>query len=279
MSIANNGSMALIIPVVPEGVKLKLARADLQVKSIIAAVEQYAATNASPALLAGDLDGLVFTLRMPPMPKLEKSISVDIGECLYNMRSALDQTTFAMLQANIPNLPELDAKQREDLERASQFPIADSPQQFNGRAARSQMRGLSADAITTIERFQPYFGGKDPVGDSLWCLRELSNTDKHRLVHPTYSVLAEAHVEMHTFPLALPHRDEWNYGVLGPEGVVVTVVFDYPPAEAHVRTHGGVGIALISGSTVLGSIQPVLQNIYSRTKEAVDAMALHCNAV
>jgi hypothetical protein len=271
--------MSLIIPVVPDGVKLKLARADEQVRSIVAAVQDYAATFASPALmLDGELDGSVFTLRLPPLPPLDSNVSVDIGECLHNLRSALDQTTYAMLQANIPNISGLTPKRREEYERTSQFPITDSPTQFAGQSARRQMRGLSGEAVSTIERFQPYFGGRDSVGDSLWCLRELSNTDKHRLVHPTQFATAGAHVEMHTYPLALPHHDEWKYGVVEPEGVVVTVTFDYPPETAAVSTLGGIAMALVSGSTLLGSIELVLPNLYNRTKEAVDAMALHCNA-
>ena len=268
----------LILPLVPEGVTLKLARADEQVRSIVSAVQNYAATFASPALmLDGELQGTVFTLRLPPLPPLDPTVSIDIGECLHSLRSALDQATYAMLQANLPTL-NLTTTQREAYERTSQFPITDSPTQFAGESARRQMRGLSDEAVRTVERFQPYFGGRDPVGESLWCLRELSNTDKHRLVHVTQFATAEAHVDLQTYPLALPHHDEWHYGVVEPEGVVVTVTFDYPPEQAAVQTLGGIAMALVSGASLLGSIEVVLPNLYNRTKAAVDAMALHCNA-
>jgi hypothetical protein len=268
--------MGLILPVVPEGVKLKLARADEQVESINKKIETYAAEHARPMTLAGDLDGVAFTLRMPRVPPLDPNLSVDIGEVLHNLRSALDQTTFAMLQANLSDMSGLTSKKREGMERMSQFPITDAPQKFAD--ATPMVQGLSADAIATIERFQPYHNPKGVVGDSLWCVRELSNTDKHRLVHPVWSVLSEAHVEMHAYPLAIPHHQVWNSGALPPEGVLVKVFFRHPPGEAHVRTHGGVAVALYSDMTLLGSVQPVLKNLYLRTKEAVEAMAMHCNA-
>jgi hypothetical protein len=268
--------VGLIIPVVPDGVKRKLARAGGQVKTINEKIEAYAADHANPMTLAGDLDGLVFTLQMPKVPPLDPNLSVDIGQVLHNLRSALDQTTYAMLQANIPHVSGLTSKQRDAMERASQFPITDNPQKFSD--ATPMVQGLSADAVATIERFQPFNNPKGVVGDSLWCVRELSNTDKHRLVHPVWSVLSEAHVEMRTYPLAIPHNQVWNSGALPPEGVLVKVFFRHPPGEAHVRTHGGVAVALHSGMTLLGSVQPVLENLYQRTKETVDAMAMHCNA-
>ena len=50
---------------------------------------------------------------------------------------------------------------------------------------------------------------------------------------------------MHTYPLALPHHDEWHYGVVEPEGAVVTMMFDYPPEMAAVSTLGIAGSALL----------------------------------
>jgi hypothetical protein len=130
--------------VAPRGVKLKLLRASEQLASINEAIRNYADQNVGPMLLDGELDGLESALRLPTLPALDENIAIDIGEFLHNLRSALDQTTYAMLQAKISNLPDISTSYREKLERASQFPITDDAGRF--AEAGRQIAGLSPAA-------------------------------------------------------------------------------------------------------------------------------------
>lgn len=58
-----------------------------------------------------------------------------------------------------------------------QFPIADTTKEFTD-SARRRLQGVSPNAVNVIEAVQPHHGNPP-----LARLRDLSNTDKHRLLH------------------------------------------------------------------------------------------------
>ena len=80
----------------------------------------------------------------PPPPE----ISLLIGECVFNFRSALDQIAFAMASANTKPLPKSFAK-------SSAFPIFNNGPQYRGRGgppASRKIRGISRQGQAAIER-------------------------------------------------------------------------------------------------------------------------------
>lgn len=109
-----------------------------------------------------------------------------IGDCVQNMRSALDQLAFTLASAYTIPLP-------DDIAQDSQFPIfgdedrkgrpGAGPRLFSSNRGR-MIRGIDPAAQTIIEGLQPYHRGQDFRTHPLWILRELSNIDKHRLIHP-----------------------------------------------------------------------------------------------
>jgi hypothetical protein len=117
-------------------------------------------------------------LRSPP-----DEFSLIIGECLHNLRSALDNLvhTLAIRKHGSP-LPQTIAKRL-------QFPIAKDHEGFRGIKWRIQ--DIPSEAQTEIEGLQPYNHRQDdPTRDPLWILNELSNIDKHRLPQLTLFALA-----------------------------------------------------------------------------------------
>jgi len=262
-----------MIVVPPRGVTLKLARAREQLGQIGETLEAFSRAHIDGVTPVGHLDGRVLTLRLPEdIGELDENVSIAIGELVHNLRSGLDQMTFALLESNIPNLS-VDAARIEQLRSLSQFPICDDQAWFDRFVAR-RCAGLSPRALDVLERFQPFYGGRNPVGDSLWCLRELSNVDKHRLVNPVISVLHSASVRIQTNPIQVPHWCVWNSGPLQGDAVLVKVIFPNHPGQAAVRTIGGVAVALYKDTTLLGDVHSVLTNIYTRTNVAIDQMVL-----
>ena len=53
-----------------------------------------------------------------------------------------------------------------------------------------KIRGLADDAQAVIENIQPWQRRENPEGHRLWALQEISNWDKHRLLHLTNVVAA-----------------------------------------------------------------------------------------
>ncbi len=101
-----------------------------------------------------------------------------IGDCLHNMRSALDNLVYdlAIAHRGFPL--------SKSIAKGSQFPIFKDRDQFMG-IGMNQIRGVHPDARVIIESLQPYHRGEKFEYHRLWMLRELSNADKHRLLHPT----------------------------------------------------------------------------------------------
>jgi hypothetical protein len=101
-----------------------------------------------------------------------------IGDCLHNMRSALDNLVYDLAIAH------RGSPLSRSIARVSQFPIFKDCDQFTDKGM-DQIRGIHPDAKAVIKRLQPYHRGEKSAYHRLWMLRELSNADKHRLLHPT----------------------------------------------------------------------------------------------
>lgn len=160
------------------GVVLKLNRAEAHLHSVMAMINEFFRTEffetSTEIDRRGRLIGRAINVKQPP-PEL----SVLIGDCVFNYRSALDQLAYALAAGNTDQLPDSYA-------RTSAFPIYQTGPKYRGRRgrpARVRMRGMSATAQAVIERLQPFHRRKYPELRLLWMLEELSNVDKHRLVH------------------------------------------------------------------------------------------------
>lgn len=123
-------------------------------------------------------------VRSPP-PQL----ALLIGECVQSYRSALDHLAYQLLIANTKGRIPVKFSKR------SEFPIFNSGPKFRGKFNRkgeplagsgwARIQGIDSAAAAEIERLQPYHRRKRPRSRILWQLQELSNIDKHRLLHVT----------------------------------------------------------------------------------------------
>jgi hypothetical protein len=114
----------------------------------------------------------VEVLRNPPA-----ELGLIIGEFLHNMRSALDNLVYDLARSHRGD------PLSKNIAGGSQFPIFKDRDQFLGKGM-DQIRGIAPAAKTIIEGLQPYHRGEKFAYHRLWMLRELSNADKHRLLHP-----------------------------------------------------------------------------------------------
>lgn len=101
----------------------------------------------------------------PPIPLI-----LIAGEVAYQLRSALDHVIYILA--------------KETPEGSRQFPICDSPKEYESRGL-SMIKGVSDSASALIDSLQPYHRGSDAHKDTLWVLKKLNNTDKHRVIPAT----------------------------------------------------------------------------------------------
>lgn len=162
-----------------EGVALKLNRAEEHYETLRQGIEAFVESDYYETVADIDYKGrLVARLKNVKDPPTK--LSVLVGDCVHNLRSALDHLAYALAAAHTVPLPERVA-------RASAFPIFRTGPLFRGQAggrgAAHKMQGMSRGARAAIQRLQPYHRRKRPYLYLLWMLEELWNVDKHRLVH------------------------------------------------------------------------------------------------
>lgn len=163
------------MPATVEGLLLKIERAAEHLESVREIVDDFreVADESLWAHREGETgETVVFTLgdvREPP-PRL----GIFTGDFVQNCRAALDHLAWQLVKYPAQPTPE---KPTADKEIA--FPIYARQSAYTGR----ELRGATPEAKALIEATQPYHAGKDARSHPLWVLRELSNWDKHRVLH------------------------------------------------------------------------------------------------
>lgn len=108
-----------------------------------------------------------------------------LGNIVHNSRSSLDHLAWGLYKRG--RTPNLSAS----AEQGVYFPIATSPEQFNGwiRGKRPKLPGVRRADIAVVRRYQPYARGKRLVDQHVFrVLDELAKADKHRVIQPVQAV-------------------------------------------------------------------------------------------
>jgi hypothetical protein len=103
---------------------------------------------------------------------------VILGDCVQNLRSCLDHVIWQVTR--------LDGGAPDN---ETQFPIASKSEAQFEKMSDRRIPGLSADHRELVKRAQPYHRGEQAPLHPLSVLAELSNTDKHQVLNPTFSVV------------------------------------------------------------------------------------------
>lgn len=127
--------------------------------------------NSNPCRVITDPDPKhgIYHARLVYPDKLPfRTLSLMIGDCVHNMRAALDYMAWELAGANIADT-------------GTMFPIFNSPAGFKTRGLK-RVKGLPKDAQTAIERLQPYntrYGGHLLALDAI---NKIDAADKHKIL-------------------------------------------------------------------------------------------------
>lgn len=154
-----------------DSVVLKLARADEHLHSLQAEVRTYLLEQPYAVVLEAKQDYVAFVFRLRSVPPAR--LSIIVGDCLYNIRSALDHLAQLLHVANGGLITDTRPC----------FPIfADEAEFKKGSSGLRAIEKMRPDIRDFIIHQQPYFGRDvaDAKKHALWRLHELNNADKHR---------------------------------------------------------------------------------------------------
>lgn len=245
-------------------VELKLARASAQASSLNDAINSWVSANPLVATceLRENRLGFRVTQQEFLQPASLEYWGLLAGECVHNVRSALDNLAFALacLSCDPPKKP-----------REIAFPIYTDKAQFekNGRKNIHQLPLPAAELIERLQPFQrdgsPTFGTPDK--DPLVLLQWLSNTDKHQV--PSVVLIAPTEIS-HNFSAAFQSEEDaaanvppdttiWA-GPLSAGTVLLEYRTKHPLASAGGKFEGK-AIVAIQTSSGPQAIVPVLQSL------------------
>lgn len=177
---------------------------------------------------------LVYPKKLPA-----RELTLMIGDCVHNMRSALDYIAWELAGASMADTETM-------------FPIYETDIGFRKHALR-RMKRLPLDAQTLIERLQPYnrrYGGHRLA---LSAINKLDATDKHKLVAPTIAIAEQVFCDhgipghlhgkfkrgMHIFPGAgLVHNAIIASFTIDPPVPDMQVNFKFTPQVEFSDIHG-----------------------------------------
>jgi hypothetical protein len=162
--------------------------------------------------------------------------SLIIGDCLGNLRSALDHLVYAIaVKEAFPN-PPLKADSRY-------FVIADSPKDFEGGLRKIDT--LSEGVQKAIESVQPYNRPHALIPPPLSILRVLSNTDKHKLVRMAAALPKEFRGGFTSSANRIIGRKfYWSRGPLIEGAEVAVAISSEPDPDMTLETGASVGFCI-----------------------------------
>lgn len=109
-----------------------------------------------------------------------------LGDIVHNLRSALDHLVWQLALLSGVKKPGTHL----------QFPIESTgagywSQRKDGKPSTREhrLKGVAERYRTPIDQAQPYLAGQDATAHPLSVLAHLSNIDKHRFIHPAFSVV------------------------------------------------------------------------------------------
>jgi hypothetical protein len=160
-----------------EGVRLKLEKA--QEHLVTLDCETSAFLESEPYTVTGkpEAEGTEYVFNVQVVRDPPPVWSTIIGDCLQNMRSALDHLAWQLVLKS-GNTPK----------RGTSFPIfLDNPFALDARKElrdgfKRNVKGMRPDMVALIKELQPY-ASDDFSFDGLWILNELARIDRHQVLH------------------------------------------------------------------------------------------------
>lgn len=150
------------------GVRVKIDRAKKHLADLDAAITAFVSREPYTYVMDEQTQSDYEIYRFKEREAIPVEWGAVVGDCIHNLRSALDLLANALVRENGGTLSDYTA-----------FPIGSSDTHFRTSAIK-RINGASAAAIKLVEGLKPYPGGND----TLYRLHRIDIADKHLLLIP-----------------------------------------------------------------------------------------------
>jgi hypothetical protein len=225
------------------GCDAKVERAREHLKTLYKEIDAFIESEPHEIVSEFDAETLTRIVRLRVLREPDETAwAVLLGDFLHNLRSALDHLVWQLVLLN-----------GAEPGAHNQFPIS-SRRDTYWRAKKDgapsvrdhRLRGVAEAHRRVIDEVQPYRRGADAQKDPLAILRQLSNVDKHQVLHAALIAVVEPNPD--AFAAEGDERGvaefEFNSGPLedGAEVLRIRVRSDNPNAHVHVKAPISMGI-------------------------------------
>jgi len=179
------------------GVRGKISRAKHHFADINAALKVLLSGEPNvhtPAVVKFDRERKHLIVNHAECSPIDPTLPLMIGDCIHNLRSALDHLVYRLA---LENGAALTAAKK------TFFPIYLKKTQFDQRVEKLVKPFVGASELAEIEKCQPYSAYDVPEEADIWILSQLDIIDKHRLL-----VVAGQQFAATAFTLTLPTGEQ-----------------------------------------------------------------------
>ncbi|HKW16426.1 MAG TPA: hypothetical protein VJO35_02840 [Terriglobales bacterium] len=166
------------------------------------------------------------------------------SDALNNLRSALDYLVYEVAVIDTCTIPPA-------FERKLMFPLTDSDADFDEAVRKRRVLGDISDPVRAVfKSLQPYHRPHPTLPPLLYILRELNNTDKHRLLNLAYGAITQGNLGLvgHHPPDGRKCQTLVAFGEIKDGTEVAANVFDRPtPNMEWDRTEMEIVVAVWHG--------------------------------
>jgi hypothetical protein len=163
----------------PRSWELKVERAEDHLDEVKAKMAAYAARNPFRATRVRQPRGQrhIWLYRLEMTEKPDPMIPVIIGECLYDLRSALDHLAVAMAPRNRKASAAFPVEWTDPWQKDADGSFVYGEERR--RSFTSKIKGMPDEAVALVRNAQPY-QRKNSELETLGLISRLENADKHR---------------------------------------------------------------------------------------------------
>lgn len=166
----------------PHGVRLKLRRAHEHLVMLDKEIKAFHMIQPYRMVHETWADDTVHILRAEITQGLPEMLPVILGDCLQNMRAALEHLAWELVVVGdgAPGSKTGFPIFKDD-------PFAPDADKRLTNSFRNKVRSMPEEAIAILKRLQPHLGD-DPEHEFLWLLNEYANIDRHQTLNVVLAI-------------------------------------------------------------------------------------------
>jgi hypothetical protein len=218
-----------------DGARAKLDRARHHLEDLDTEVHRYVETQPVEVETREQEEGELRRIQLVASAKTEPAASLGliVGDWANNVRSALDYTVYQLVRAETG---EADP-------RWTQFPIITDQARY-AEQAKLRLRGTPKWSLPVFEGLQPFQNAAEASDHHFAVLADLSNRDKHRLVHTTALQISGSQARVSGTGFKAIHQLAQNPGSIVGERIVLDAVITVDEGSIEINLEAEFDVSL-----------------------------------